>query len=379
MITSKLPKIIGVPREIKPNEYRVAMIPAQVIKLVNAGNRVLIGNDAGIGSGYSNTEYQDAGAIICCNKDVYNLSDMIVKVKEPLLEEYNLINPGQIVFTFFHFASSYELTQAMVKSGAICIAYETVTDTNMNLPILAPMSEIAGILAVQNGMKYLEKPFGGNGVLLTNTMSSDSGIVVIIGGGTAGVAAANLAANIGAEVYLLEKNKIRSIQLSNTMKNRNINIIHSESINITKYLAVADLIIGAVLIPGAASPKIITKDMISKMKPGSVFVDISIDQGGITEVSRPTTHLDPVFKYNNVNFYCVANMPGAVPHTATEALSRITFPYVEKIASMGWENAVKNDNGILNGVNIALSHVTNKPLAKLFNYDYIDLLSITNT
>jgi alanine dehydrogenase len=375
MLNSRI--TIGVPKELKNNEYRVAMIPEQVKKLTIKGNKVFVGKHAGELIGFTDNDYKKAGAIIVDNFEVYNESDLIVKVKEPVLEEYKLINAGQIIFTYFHFASSKKLTDAMKESGAICIAYETIvnnTTGHYNLPLLAPMSEIAGLLAVQQGMKFLEKPFGGSGILLSGTNAIDSGKIVIIGGGVAGIAAAKLASRIGAQVYILDISEHRVNELQNSFIGiSNINIILlKKKEDLEEYLYIADIIIGAVLIPGAETPKLITKNMIKKMKKGSVVVDISIDQGGISEVSEPTTHTSPIFKVDGVIFYCVTNMPGAVPLTSTEALSKATFPYIEKLVNDGWKEAVRNDYGLLCGINIAYGHVCNKGLSDLFEYDYYD-------
>jgi alanine dehydrogenase len=376
-------RVVGIPKEIKNNEFRVAMTPKQVQKLTMTGTQVLVGTSAGIGCNYSDAEYIKAGAVVCNNNNVWKNSNMIVKVKEPIKEEYELVKNDQIVFTYFHFASSKQLTDAMISSGSLCIAYETVQkkrdNGTMYLPLLAPMSEVAGLLSIQEGMKYLEKPFGGSGILLSGTVSTPSGVTLVIGGGIAGVAAAKQAANLGSRVYILEKDQFRAIEL-NTTFNRypNVTVVVNDSTKtLEKHLYISDLIVGAVLVPGAEAPKIITKDMIHKMKPGSVIVDISIDQGGMTEVSRPTTHNDPVFKEGNVTLYCVANMPGAVPITSTDALTQETFPYIENIIGNGWKNAVRRDVGLLCGINVGFGMVTNKALANQFGYEYNDPLHLT--
>jgi alanine dehydrogenase len=375
--------VVGVPKEIKNNEFRVAMIPEQVNKLTRAGTRVLVGKSAGLGCGYSDFEYQKAGAIVCDNVDVFHESDLIVKVKEPIKEEYSLVHAGQILFTYFHFASSRELTEAMLRSGSLCMAYETVYSTKNGarfLPLLAPMSEVAGLLSIQEGMKYLEKPFGGCGILLSGTSTTPNGVVVVIGGGVAGLAAAKQAAMLGAHVYILDKDIHKVLEIEKLFTGfSNVDVVLSNTKDVLeKHLYIADLVVGAVLVPGAAAPKLITKDMVAQMKPGSVFVDISIDQGGMTEVSKPTTHADPVYKVGNVVFYCVANMPGAVPLTSTQALTQQTFPYVEKLLRDGWKTAVRKDVGLLCGINVAFGTVTNKPLADLFGYEYHDPMHLTH-
>jgi len=377
MTSSLVYKNIGIPKEIKKQEYRVAITPKQVNYLKTIGTNILIEKNAGLGCGFTNEDYKKSGAIICDNSNsIYSNCDMIVKIKEPQENEYDLIHKDQVLFTYFHFASSKQLTDAMINNKSICIAYETIKNDNNSLPLLAPMSEIAGLLSIQQGMKYLEKSYGGNGTLLCGTSTEPPGTITIIGGGIAGTAAAKLAANIGANVYIIEKNVTKVIELSYKFKNyKNVEIINSSNISDLKnYLNISDIIIGAILIPnGDKAPKIITKEMIKDFKSGSVFIDISIDQGGITEVSKPTSHDNPIFKYENTVFYCVANIPGITPLTSTNAITNVTFPYIEELLKFGWKKASIMNNDILNGINIANGHLTNKALATLYNYEYTDI------
>lgn len=373
-------KLIGVPKEVKPYEYRVSLTPTKVRQLTMRGIDVLVGKNAGIGIGFSDEEYTKAGALVCSNKDVYSNSEVIVKVKEPQESEYDLVQIDQVLFGFFHFASSEKLTNAMMKSKSVCIAYETVKKADDSLPLLSPMSEIAGILSIHAGMKYLEKTYGGNGVLLSGMSNVMGGNVVIIGGGIAGFSASFIASKIGANVFILEKNELKVNELRKFYKNlTNVTVIHTlTSHEMEKYLQIADLMIGAVHITGTKAPKVITKEMIEKFKPGSVFIDIAIDQGGMTEVSRPTSHDKPTFKYANTTFYCVPNIPSSVPMTASSALCNVTYDYLEKIIKYGWDGASMRDPSILSGVNIAAGKVTNKNVANLFGYEYIDPLRIVH-
>lgn len=365
---------IGIPKEIKTHEYRVAVTPKQVQKLVQQGNRVVVGKDAGKGSGYSDMDYMKAGASVYQNTCVYAYSDLIVKVKEPQPIEYEMVRENQVVFTYFHFASSKQLTHAMKESKAVCIAYETVKTPDQRLPLLAPMSEIAGLIAVQQGMKYTERIYDGRGVLVCGSSTSSPGTVVVIGGGTAGKAAATLAARIGANVYILDNNLTKLEQLKHEFHEySNVHLILSESRDIiTEHIAHADIVIGAILVHGAEAPKLITKEMIKQMPPGSVFVDIAIDQGGMTEVSVPTTHDRPIYKYKGVNMYCVANIPAAVPMNATQAISNAVFPYLEKLASKGWKEAVLECPDLMEGVNMIGGHVTYRSIADQYRFDYMD-------
>jgi len=367
-------RIIGIPKEVKTHEYRVAVTPAQVHKLVSQGNKVIVGKNAGVGSGYSDGEYMRAGARICDNTNVFAESDVIVKVKEPQPTEYELIKPNQVLFTYFHFASSKTLTDAMRRSGAICIAYESVAKVDGRLPLLAPMSEIAGLLSVQQGMKYLEKTYEGKGVLLSGSSLASPGNVLVIGGGTAGTAAATLAASMGANVYILD-NSVHKIDVLQQHFETfpNVHLVYApHSEDISDYLQIADLVIGAVLVPGCAAPKLITKEMIQKMPAGSVFVDIAIDQGGMTEVSYPTTHDRPIYKYKDVTMYCVANMPAAVSRTSTQAISTVVYPYLEQIAGVGWRVAAQRCPELFAGLSMMSGHVTKQEIADQFGYEFTD-------
>lgn len=326
-------KIVGVPREVKQHEYRVAMTPANVARLTSKGARVLVENHAGVGSGYFDSDYKAAGALLVDKERLFVESEVIVKVKEPQKDEYDWFCDGHIVFTFFHFAGCPGLEDEMRKRGVICFAYETLQMDDGSLPLLAPMSEIAGRLAIQEGAKFLNVNNGGSGVLLSGVPGVDRGVVVVIGAGTVGTNAALAAAGMGAQVYLLDVNIARLRQLSNIMP-KNVVPVFSNEANIQEYLGKADVVVGAVLVLGKESPKLITLDMLGNMKRGSCFVDVAIDQGGMTVVSRPTTHNNPVFNVKGVNMYCVPNMPGIVPVTATQALSNATIPYVEALATM---------------------------------------------
>ena len=327
--------IIGVPKEIKGEEYRVALLPSTAKELVRRGHQVFVEKSAGAGSGIEDEDYQDAGAeILNKAEEVFRRAELIVKVKEPQEEEYPLLREGQIVFTFFHFAASRRLTEAMIKSKIIAFAYETVQKDDGSLPLLFPMSEIAGKLASQEGAKYLEKPSGGKGVLLGGVPGVAPGNVLIIGGGTVGENAANVAAGMGADVVLLDINLERLHHLKEVLP-VNVKFVYSNQATIEKYLKKADLVIGAVLIPGAKAPQLITKEMLKLMEPGTVLVDVAIDQGGCFETSRPTTHKEPTYTVDGIVHYCVANIPGAVARTSTFALCNATAPYLFLLAEKG--------------------------------------------
>lgn len=361
---------IGIPREIKQDEYRVGMVPAGVDTLTKLGHKVFVQVGAGEGSGIDDQAYVAAGAKMVDSIDkVYESADMIVKVKEPLQEEYSFINKKHIVFTFFHFAASEELTKAMIKSGCVCIAYETIESKPGYLPILVPMSEVAGRMSIQEGAKYLERPMEGKGILLGGVPGVAPANVVVIGGGVVGTNAAKVAAGLGARVYILDINMDRLRYLSDIMP-PNVITLYSNKYNLESQLGTADLVIGAVLIPGAKTPKLITERHIGMMNKGACLVDVSIDQGGCAETSRPTTHKNPVYKVNNVIHYCVANIPGAVGRTSTYALTNVTLPYIVEIAQKGWERAIRESTGLKKGVNIVNGEITHEEVAKSFGLPF---------
>ncbi|MDC6351113.1 alanine dehydrogenase [Zeaxanthinibacter sp. PT1] len=357
---------IGVPKEIKNNESRVGMTPAGVLELVREGHEVSIQSGAGDGSGFFDDDYRKAGARIVETLDeVYGLNDMIVKVKEPLPQEYPLIRKEQLVFTYFHFASDQSLTRAMIDSGAVCIAYETVEDGEGNLPLLTPMSEVAGRMAIQQGARYLEKPVKGRGVLLGGVPGVAPGKVLVLGAGTVGIQAAKMAAGLGAHVTILDVNMKRLRYVNDVMPSHVVTEFSNEY-NIRKLIKTHDLIIGGVLLKGAKAPNLITRDMLKEMRPGTVMVDVAVDQGGCMETTHPTTHEDPVYIIDDVVHYAVANMPGAVPHTSTVALTNVTLPYIIRIASKGWEQACLEDDGLRKGLNIVSGKVLYKEITEAF-------------
>jgi len=358
--------IIGVPKEIKNNENRVALTPAGALELNKRKHTVYIQKTAGIGSGYSDKDYKEAGAkILPTIESVYKKSEMIMKVKEPIQSEYKLIRKDQLVFTYFHFASYRPLTDAMIKSQSICLAYETVTSPDGALPLLIPMSEVAGRMAIQEGAKYLEKPLKGRGVLLGGVPGVLPGKVLILGGGVVGTQAAKMAAGLGADVTIMDINLQRLRYLDDVM-DANVNTQYSNEYNIREAIQTSDLIVGAVLIPGAKAPHLITKKMLKTMRPGTVLVDVAVDQGGCIQTCKPTTHADPTYVVNDVVHYCVANMPGAVPYTSTIALTNATLPYAIKLAKMGWQKACEVDQGLKNGLNIINGKVVHKGVAEAF-------------
>ena len=361
--------IIGVPKEIKKDEYRVGMVPAGVAHLSREGHTILVEKDAGAGSGIADQEYRRAGAeIVAAAAGVWQRADMVVKVKEPQAVEYPFIRKGLLVFTYFHFAADRVLLDAMLKSKCIAIAYETVRDINGRHPLLTPMSEVAGRMSVQEGAKSLEKPFHGRGILLGGVPGVPPAEVVILGGGVVGSNAAKVAAGLGASVIILDVNLDRMRYLDDTMP-ENVVTVMSNAHNIAYYLPRADLLIGAVLIEGARAPRLVMRADLATMRPGSVIVDVSIDQGGCVETSHPTTHSAPTFIVDGVVHYCVTNMPGAVGRTSTYALTNATFPYVLAIASRGWRAAAGADDGIANGVNIVEGRLTNKAVADSFDME----------
>ena len=359
--------IIGTPKEIKNNEFRVGLNTASVMALTSHGHSVLIETNAGIGSGMSDKDYIAAGATILASaEEVYAKAEMIVKVKEPLAAEYELIREGQIVFTYFHFASSLELTEAMIKSKAICIAYETVEDKQGRLPLLTPMSEVAGRMSIQQGAKYLEKPQGGKGQLLGGVPGSAPGKVMIIGAGVVGTEAAKMAAGLGAQVLLLDINLDRLRYLSEVLP-PNVTPLYSTQETIEKNCADCDLIIGAVLIPGAKAPNIISREMLKNMQAGTVLVDVAVDQGGCFESCRPTTHEEPTFVIDDIVHYCVANIPGAVPMTSTNALNNSTLPFVQLLAKKGWKDACTQNEALKKGLSIYDGKIVHAPVANTFD------------
>ncbi|MFT6867404.1 MAG: alanine dehydrogenase [Cyclobacteriaceae bacterium] len=365
--------IIGVPKEIKNNENRVALTPAGAQELKKNGHTIYIQSSAGIGSGFSDDEYVAAGAnLLSTIEEVYGIADMIIKVKEPIQVEYALIKKDQLVFTYFHFASHEPLTKAMMKSGAICLAYETVEKTDRSLPLLVPMSEVAGRMAVQEGAKYLEKPSGGRGILLGGVPGVRPAKVMILGGGVVGTNAAKIAAGFGANVTILDVNLPRLRYLDDVMP-ANVNTFMSNEYNIRELIGTHDLIIGAVLIPGAKAPHLITRDMLKEMRPGTVLVDVAVDQGGCIETCRPTTHEDPTYIIDDVLHYCVANMPGAVPYTSTLALTNATLPYAMQLANKGWKKACLGNAELKLGLNVIEGEIVYKSVADAFGLDYTDV------
>jgi len=366
--------IIGVTREIKTQEYRVAITPAGVDALVHSGHTVVIEDQAGQGSGFLNSDYQAAGAKIARSAgEVWTQAEMIVKVKEPLPSEFQFFRPGLIIFTFLHLAAEKSLTLALMESRVVAIAYETVETLNGSLPLLTPMSEIAGRMAVQVGMTFLEKPQKGKGVLLGGVAGVHPGSVVIIGGGVVGTNALKRAIGLGSRVTILDKSLDRLRYLDDLFHGR-IESLASNRYNIAEVVAQADLVIGAVLIPGALAPHLITEAMVRSMQPGSVIVDVSIDQGGCVEtIDHPTTHDDPVFIKHDVVHYAVANIPGAVPRTATMALTNATLPYVEALAKKGWRKALQDDPGLARGINVLGGRVTYSGVAQAHGLDYYPL------
>lgn len=363
--------IVGVPKEIKNNENRVAVTPAGVTSFVNSGHTVLVEKDAGIGSGFTNEEYTNSGATIINHaKGVWAQSDMVMKVKEPLISEYDYFREGLILFTYLHLAAEPELTQALKDKGVTAIAYETVK-LNNTLPLLTPMSEVAGRMAAQIGSQFLQKTYGGQGILLSGVPGVPRGKVTILGGGIVGTNAAKIAVGLGADVTVLDLNANRLRELEDIFGNQ-IKTLISNPYNIADAVKEADLLIGAVLIPGAKAPKLVTEDMVKSMKPGSVIVDVAIDQGGIVEtIDKVTTHDNPTFDKHNVIHYSVANMPGAVPRTSTIALTNVTVPYALQIANKGVYRAISENEVLKQGVNIAKGNVTYEAIAKELGYEYV--------
>ena len=362
--------LIGVPKEIKSHESRVALLPSGALGLMRHGHEVIVEAGAGTGSGFPDEAYEKNGAKIVTDvEQLWADADMIMKVKEPVGPEYKRMREGQIVFTFFHFAASEELTRAVMDSGCIAIAYETVESPDRSLPLLIPMSEVAGRMSVQQGAKYLEKAQGGRGVLLSGIPGVKPGNVLVLGGGVVGVNAAKMAAGMGANVTIMDISLPRLRYLDDIMP-RNVTTIYSSEANIREMLPNLDLVIGGVLIPGAKAPKLITRDMLKTMRPGSVLVDVAIDQGGCIETARPTTHDNPIYTVDDVIHYCVANMPGAVPYTSTVGLTNATTPYAVDIANKGWKKALKENRELIPGLNVAFGDITHKDVAGAFDLQW---------
>jgi alanine dehydrogenase len=362
--------LIGVPREIKRDEYRVAMLPVGVEELTAAGHRVLIEAGAGVGSGIADAEYAAEGAeIVATPAEIYARADLIVKVKEPLPPEYPLIRSGQTLFTYFHFAADRGLTEGMLASGATCLAYETLRDAQGRLPLLTPMSEVAGRMSIQEGAKYLERPQMGRGILLAGVPGVAPAHITILGGGVVGANAAKIAAGFQADIAILDVNMDRLRYLDDIMP-PNVNVLYSDRHTIRQQLKLADLVVGAVLIPGAKAPRLITRQDLKFMKPGSVIIDVAIDQGGCVETSRPTTHSDPTYLEEGVLHYCVTNMPGAVGRTSTFALCNVTLPWVLMLARLGIEPALRTSAPLASSANIHRGRVTNQAVAETFALKY---------
>lgn len=369
--------IVGVPKEVKLDEYRVAMLPVGVEELVLAGHQVIVEHDAGIGSGLTDEEYVAAGAeIVDGPADIFKRAEMIVKVKEPQESEWAMIRPGQLLFTYFHFAADRELTQAMVDSQATCIAYETLTDRQGRLPLLTPMSEVAGRMSIQEGAKFLEKPKKGRGILLGGVPGVAPAHITILGGGVVGANAAKIAAGFQADVAILDINLDRLRYLDDIMP-ANVNVLFSDRHNIREQLVRADLVIGAVLIPGAKAPRLVEREHLKLMKPGSVIIDVAVDQGGCIETTKPTTHSEPTYIVDGVVHYCVANMPGAVGRTSTFALCNVTLPWVLRLAKDGVGYAEKSRE-IATAINVHDKRITNAAVADAFEMEFSDLWSVTS-
>ena len=364
---------VGIPKEIKNNENRVGMTPSGVAELIKHGHTVFVQHTAGEGSGFSDEAYEKVGArILPTIDDVYAQADMIVKVKEPIEPEYKLVRKGQVVFTYFHFACEEELTHAMMKSGAVCIASETVEKADRSLPLLIPMSEVAGRMSAQNGAYYLQTTQGGKGKLMAGVPGVKPAKVLVLGGGTVGEAAARIAAGMGADVTITDVSLPRLKQLAAELP-ANVHTLYSSEHNIRQELPTVDVIIGSVLIPGDAAPKLITKDMLSLMEKGTVLVDVAIDQGGCFETSRPTTHSEPVYEIDGIVHYAVANIPGAGPNTSTIALTNATLRYAVALADKGWQQACRDDAALARGVNMVDGKCTYEAVAKVWNLPYTPL------
>lgn len=365
--------IIGVPIEIKNNENRVALTPAGALEFTKRGHEVYVQTKAGVGSGFEDSHYEEAGAkILPSIESIYEIAEMIIKVKEPIEEEYSLIKSNQLLFTYFHFASYEPLTKAMIANNSVCLAYETVEAADRSLPLLIPMSEVAGRMAIQEGAKYLEKPKKGRGVLLGGVPGVPPGKVLILGGGIVGTQAAKMAAGLGAHVTILDIDLNRLRYLSDIMP-ANVDTQFSNEYNIRRLIKNHDLIVGAVLIPGAKAPNLISRAMLKEMRPGTVLVDVAVDQGGCIETCKPTTHLDPIFIIDDIVHYCVANMPGAVPYTSTIALTNATLPYAIQLAEKGWKKACQESEELKKGLNVINGDIVYKGVAEAFDLPYVNV------
>ncbi|MBM9606619.1 alanine dehydrogenase [Desulfopila inferna] len=368
--------IVGILKEIKSEENRVCMTPAGAEVMINNGHQVLVETAAGVGSNFSDAQYTGSGAeVVKSAAEVYARADMVMHVKEPQPSEYEMIRENQIVFTYFHFAASEELTRAMMKRKAVCIAYETIKDSDGSLPLLTPMSEVAGRMAIQQAAKYIERAQGGRGLLLGGVPGVDPATVVVIGGGVVGTHAAQMACGLGAKVYLLDMNLARLRYLSEIMP-KNCFPLMSSPAKIRELIKEADVIVGAVLLHGAKAPRLITREMLGSMKTGAVVVDVAIDQGGCFETSKPTTHGNPIFEVDGIIHYCVANMPGAVPLTSTMALTNATLPFAVALANKGWEQCARESNVIREGVNIVSGKITYRGVAEAFDMEYSPVESL---
>ncbi len=371
--------LIGVPKEIKNHEYRVGLTPPSVQELVLHGHQVIIESSAGTGIGASDADYESCGATVLGDAaSIFETAEMIVKVKEPLAPERAMLRPEQILFTYLHLAPDPEQTRDLVESGSVCIAYETVTSPYGGLPLLAPMSEVAGRLSVQAGANCLERVHGGKGMLLGGVPGVDPARVLIIGGGVVGTHAAHIAIGMGADVTVVDRSA-EALKALWRQFGKPLNTVYSTRTVIEKHVLEADLVIGGVLIPGAKAPKLVTADMIRSMEPGSVVVDVAIDQGGCFETSRPTTHADPTYVVDDVVHYCVANMPGAVPRTSTYALNNVTLPFVLELADKGYKQALTDNPHLLNGLNVHRGEITYREIAENLNYDYRDPMEAINS
>ncbi|MGV3724882.1 MAG: alanine dehydrogenase [Actinomycetota bacterium] len=370
--------IIGVPAELKTDEYRVSLVAAGAETLTRSGHVVLVESGAGLGTGISDAEYGAQGAeIVPTAAEVWSRSELVLKVKEPLPAEYDLIRPGQVLFTYFHFAASESLTRAMLEKRCVCIAYETIQEPGGTLPLLTPMSEVAGRMAIQEGAKFLERPQEGRGILLSGVPGVPPANIVILGGGVVGLNAAKIAAGIGALVTILDVNVERLRYLDDVMP-QNVFTLYSNPFNLRRMLGEADLLIGAVLVRGDRAPVLVSREMLGLMKPRAVIVDVAVDQGGCVETIRPTTHSNPIFMVDGIVHYGVANMPGAVAGTSTYALTNVTLPYLRQLADKGWRQALRDNRALCRGLNVADGQVTFEPIAGLFGLPYVDPAAIIN-